>query len=148
MSKAEQVILVCGRYEGIDERVIEELATSEISIGNYVVSGGEVAATVIVDAVTRYVPGSLGNDKSVLNDSFSAPEALTNRIEHPHYTRPSEYRGLRVPEVLVSGNHTAIATWRRTASLKKTLKNRPDLLHETFSDGDEQIDGKGLESHV
>lgn len=148
LSKAEQIILVCGRYEGIDERVIEELATSEISIGNYVVSGGEVAAAVIVDAVTRYVPGSIGNDKSVLNDSFSSPEALADRVEHPHYTRPAEYRGLRVPDVLLSGNHRAVNSWRRAASLKKTLKNRPDLLNETFLDGDEQIKGKGLESHV
>ena len=128
LSKSEQIVLICGRYEGIDERVTEELATAEISIGDYVVSGGEVAAAVVVDAVTRYVPGAVGKEESILRDSFSDPLALTPHVEHPHYTRPAEYRGLGVPNVLMSGDHAAIAGWRQAAAMRKTLKNRPDLV--------------------
>ena len=94
LSRADQVVLVCGRYEGIDERVVEHLATAEISIGNYVVSGGEIAAAVIVDAVTRYVPGAVGKEESILKDSFSDPGAVAQSVEHPHYTRPAQYRGV------------------------------------------------------
>ncbi len=130
LSKSDQIVLICGRYEGIDERVTEDLATAEISIGDYIVSGGEIAAAVVVDAVTRYVPGAVGKEESILRDSFSDPMALSPRVEHPHYTRPAEYRGLRVPEVLISGDHAAIAGWRQAAAFEKTLKNRPDLVHE------------------
>jgi len=128
LSKAEQVILVCGRYEGVDERVIEHLATAEISIGDFILSGGEIAAAMIVDAVTRYVPGVVGKEESILRDSFSDPAAETQVVEHPHYTRPADFRGWTVPEVLISGDHEAVRQWRREEALKKTERNRPDLL--------------------
>jgi tRNA (guanine37-N1)-methyltransferase len=128
LSRAEQVILICGRYEGIDERVVEHLATAEISIGDFIVSGGEIAAAVVVDAVTRYVPGVVGKEESVLRDSFSDPAADVQTVEHPHYTRPAEFRGWKVPETLISGDHEAVRSWRRTAALMKTTRNRPDLL--------------------
>ena len=128
LSRAEQVILICGRYEGVDERVVDHLATAEISIGDFIVSGGEIAAVVVVDAVTRYVPGVVGKEESVLRDSFSDPAAEMQMVEHPHYTRPAEFRGWKVPEVLISGDHDAVRNWRRDAALKKTEKNRPDLL--------------------
>jgi tRNA (guanine37-N1)-methyltransferase len=128
LSKAEQVILICGRYEGIDERVIEHLATAEISIGDFILSGGEIAASVVVDAVTRYVPGVVGKEESILRDSFSDPATETQLVEHPHYTRPADFRGWKVPEVLISGDHEAVRNWRYNAALQKTEKNRPDLL--------------------
>ena len=128
LSRADQVILLCGRYEGIDERVVNELATAELSVGSFIVSGGEVAAALVIDAVTRYVPGAVGKEASVLNDSFSDPERVETRVEHPHYTRPAEFRGMRVPEVLLSGNHETISRWREREALRKTLKNRPDLI--------------------
>jgi tRNA (guanine37-N1)-methyltransferase len=128
LSKADQVILICGRYEGIDERVVENLATAEISIGDFIVSGGEIAAAVLVDAVTRYVPGVVGKEESILRDSFSDPAADVQLVEHPHYTRPAEFRGWNVPEVLVSGDHEAVRVWRHEAALEKTRRNRPDLL--------------------
>jgi len=128
LSKADQVILVCGRYEGIDERVVEHLATAEISIGDFIVSGGEIAAAVIVDAVTRYVHGVVGKEESILRDSFSDPAAETQLLEHPHYTRPAEFRGWKVPEVLISGNHEAVHHWRYESARQKTERNRPDLL--------------------
>src|SRR5438093_10670900 len=128
LSKAEQVILICGRYEGIDERVIEHLATAEISVGDFILSGGEIAAALVVDAVTRYVPGVVGKEESILRDSFSDPAAVHQLVEHPHYTRPAEFRGWSVPEVLVSGDHEAVRQWRHEAAVKKTAKNRPDLL--------------------
>jgi tRNA (guanine37-N1)-methyltransferase len=128
LSKTEQLILICGRYEGIDERVNERLATAEISIGDFILSGGEIAAVAVADAVARYVPGVVGKDESVLRDSFSDPAALTQLVEHPHYTRPADFRGWRVPDVLVSGDHEAVRQWRREAALKKTARNRPDLL--------------------
>lgn len=128
LSRAEQVILICGRYEGIDERVIDHLATAEISIGDFILSGGEIAAAMVVDAVTRYVPGVVGKEESILRDSFSDPAAATQLVEHPHYTRPVEFRGWRVPDVLISGDHEAIRNWRYEAALKKTERNRPDLL--------------------
>jgi tRNA (guanine37-N1)-methyltransferase len=128
LSRADQVILICGRYEGVDERVVEHLATAEISIGDFIVSGGEIAAVVVVDAVTRYVPGVVGKEESILRDSFSDPAAERQLVEHPHYTRPAEFRGWKVPEVLVSGDHEAVREWRCEAALKKTEKNRPDLL--------------------
>jgi tRNA (guanine37-N1)-methyltransferase len=120
---ASQIILICGRYEGIDERVGERLATDEISIGDYVLSGGEPAAIVVIDAVVRLLPGALGNESSTTNESFSQ-----GRLGHPQYTRPTEFSGLSVPDVLLTGNHAEIARWRREAALRKTKRNRPDLL--------------------
>jgi tRNA (guanine37-N1)-methyltransferase len=128
LSKAQQVILICGRYEGIDERVVENLATAELSIGDFVLSGGEIGAALIVDAVARYVPGVVGKEESVLRDSFSDPASLEQKVEHPHYTRPAEFRGWKVPDVLVSGNHEAVRKWREEAARQKTARNRPDLL--------------------
>jgi len=128
LSRAGQIMVICGRYEGVDERVVEHLATAEISIGDFIVSGGEIAAAVVVDAVTRYVPGVVGKEESILRDSFSDPAAERQLVEHPHYTRPAEFRGWKVPEVLISGDHEAVREWRRQAALKKTEKNRPDLL--------------------
>jgi tRNA (guanine37-N1)-methyltransferase len=119
----EQVVLVCGRYEGVDERVAEMLVTDEISVGDYVLSGGEPAAAIVVDAVVRLIPGALGSETSAVNESFS--EGL---LDFPHYTRPPEFRGRAVPEVLLGGNHAEIARWRRRAALLKTRRNRPDLL--------------------
>ena len=128
LSKAEHVILICGRYEGIDERVVEHLATAEISIGDFIVSGGEIAAAVVVDAVSRYVPGVVGKEESLLRDSFSDPAEEVQLVEHPHYTRPAEFRGWKVPEVLISGDHEAVRKWRYEAAMRKTERNRPDLL--------------------
>lgn len=121
--RAEHLVLICGRYEGVDERVAEALVTDEISIGDYVLSGGEPAAVVLVDAVVRLLPGALGSETSALNESFSA-----GLLDCPQYTRPPEFRGMRVPDVLASGNHGEIARWRREAALAKTERNRPDLL--------------------
>jgi tRNA (guanine37-N1)-methyltransferase len=128
LSKADQVILICGRYEGVDERVIEHLSTAEISIGDFIVSGGEIAAAVVVDAVARYVPGVVGKEESILRDSFSDPASETQLVEHPHYTRPADFRGWQVPEILISGDHEAVRKWRYEAALRKTQRNRPDLL--------------------
>lgn len=120
---ASQIVLICGRYEGVDERVGEALATDEISIGDYVLSGGEPAAVVVIDAVVRLLPGALGNETSATNESFSE-----RRLGHPQYTRPTEFSGMSVPDVLLTGNHGEIARWRREAALRKTERNRPDLL--------------------
>jgi tRNA (guanine37-N1)-methyltransferase len=120
---ASQLVLICGRYEGVDERVCEALTTDEISIGDYILSGGEPAAVVLIDSLVRLLPGALGNETSASNESFA--EGL---LDHPQYTRPMEFKGLSVPEVLLKGNHAEIARWRRDAALKKTRKNRPDLL--------------------
>ncbi len=137
-----RMILICGRYEGVDERVAEHLATDEISIGDFVLSGGELPAIMIVDAVTRLLPGSLGNEASTQNESFNTSDAEANTsadlrskssgpqmlLDFPHYTRPAEYRGWKVPGVLIGGNHAEVAAWRRAAALKKTRENRPDLM--------------------
>jgi tRNA (guanine37-N1)-methyltransferase len=120
---AERIVLICGRYEGVDERVSQALATDEISIGDYVLSGGEPAAMVVVDAIVRLLPGALGSETSALFESFS--EGL---LDHPQYTRPPDFRGLKVPDVLLSGNHAEIERWRKEAALAKTRRNRPDLL--------------------
>ena len=120
---ATRIVLICGRYEGVDERVSEALATDEISIGDYVLSGGEPAAMVVVDAVVRLLPGALGSETSAVFESFS--EGL---LDHPQYTRPPEFRGMKVPDVLLSGNHAEIERWRKEAALTKTRRNRPDLL--------------------
>jgi tRNA (guanine37-N1)-methyltransferase len=117
------LVLVSGRYEGVDERVVEGLPAEEVSIGDYVVSGGELPALVVIEAVTRLVPGVVGTEESLARESFE--EGL---LDHPHYTRPQEYRGLRVPDVLVSGDHARIEEWRRQAAEEKTRRNRPDLL--------------------
>ncbi len=121
--QASHIVLICGRYEGVDERVADQLVTDEISIGDYVLSGGEPAALVVIDALTRLLPGAVGNESSTTNESFS--ESL---LDCPQYTRPPEFSGLKVPEVLLNGNHAEIARWRREAALKKTERNRPDLL--------------------
>ena len=120
---AAQVVLLCGRYEGVDERVAETLATDEVSIGDYVLSGGEPAAMVVIDAVVRLIPGALGSETSALNESFSA-----GLLDHPQYTRPPDFRGMKVPEVLLSGNHAEIERWRKEAAIEKTKRKRPDLL--------------------
>jgi len=120
------LVLVAGRYEGVDERVVEGLGTEEISIGDYVLSGGEVPALVVLEAVTRLVPGVIGRDESHERDSFGQDGLL----DHPHYTRPPEFRGMAVPEVLLSGDHAAIERWRREAARQKTRRNRPELLEE------------------
>jgi tRNA (guanine37-N1)-methyltransferase len=125
-AELEELLLICGRYEGVDERVAEYLADDEISIGDFVLSGGELAAAVIVDAVARLLPGVLGNKDSSRNESFSAEsEGL---LDCPQYTRPAEFRGWKVPEVLLGGNHEEIKRWRREASREKTQRLRPDLL--------------------
>jgi len=118
------LVLLCGRYEGVDERITEGLPAEEVSIGDYVLSGGEVPALVLLEAVTRLVPGVIGREESHERDSFGA-EGL---LDHPHYTRPAEFRGMRVPDVLLSGNHAQIEAWRREAAAEKTRRNRPDLL--------------------
>jgi len=139
LAALERMVLICGRYEGVDERVIDFLADREISIGDYVLSGGELGAAVIVEAVTRLIPGALGNEASSRQESFTE-HALTEAagadstcgsgglLDYPHYTRPAEFRGMAVPEVLVNGNHLEIRRWRREQALRKTLRNRPDLL--------------------
>ena len=118
------LVLICGRYEGVDERVAEGLPAEEVSIGDYVVAGGEVPALVVLEAVTRLVPGVIGREESHEQDSFGDAGVL----DHPHNTRPAEFRGMRVPETLLSGNHAEIERWRREAALEKTRRNRPDLL--------------------
>ena len=124
-AREEQLVLICGRYEGVDERVVEGLPAEEVSIGDYVLSGGEVPALVVIEAVTRLIPGVIGRAESIQRDSFE-----TGMLDHPHYTRPIEFRGMTVPEVLRSGDHAAIEKWRREAALAKTRKNRPDLLQQ------------------
>jgi tRNA (guanine37-N1)-methyltransferase len=120
----DQVILLCGRYEGVDERVVEEVVDEEISIGDVVLSGGELAACVVIDAVVRLLPGALGCEQSAREDSFGAGDGL---LDYPHYTRPAEFRGRRVPDVLLGGNHAEIARWRRRQALERTIRRRPDL---------------------
>jgi tRNA (guanine37-N1)-methyltransferase len=140
----DRIVLLCGRYEGVDERVAEHLATDELSIGDFVLSGGELGAALIVDAVTRLLPGALGNEDSTVNESFSAVEVTSSEarlssshhspvtshlsLDCPHYTRPAEFRGWPVPNVLLGGNHEEIRRWRLQKALEKTRRNRPDLL--------------------
>jgi tRNA (guanine37-N1)-methyltransferase len=123
LGREPHLTLLCGRYEGVDERVVEGLPAEEVSIGDYVLSGGELPALVLIEAVTRLVPGVIGREESHERDSFSDPALL----DHPHYTRPREFRGMAVPEVLVGGNHAEIERWRREAAEAKTRRNRPDL---------------------
>jgi tRNA (guanine37-N1)-methyltransferase len=122
-ANCEQLVLICGRYEGVDERVADALVTDEISIGDYVLSGGEAAALVVIDATIRLLPGALGSETSATNESFS-----DGLLDCPQYTRPPEFEGMRTPEVLMTGNHAEIARWRREAATEKTRRNRPDLL--------------------
>jgi len=130
LAQTRRVVLLCGRYEGVDERVSELVADQELSIGDYVLSGGELGAAVILDATMRLLPGVLGNDASSDFESFErgAAEGAGGLLDHPQYTRPAEFRGLAVPEVLSGGNHEQIRRWRREQALRKTLRNRPDLL--------------------
>ena len=144
-AQLDRILFLCGRYEGVDERVAEHLANEEISIGDFVLSGGELPAALVLDAVTRLLPGALGNQASSQNESFSLLEraeksqtgALHKALSHgrtlldfPHYTRPADYRGWKVPEVLIGGNHAEVAQWRHRMALEKTLRNRPDLFHD------------------
>ena len=136
-AQLERLILICGRYEGVDERVAEHLATEEICVGDYVLSGGELPAAIVVDAVTRLLPGAVGNEASTQNESFAqyggAGRFAAGRgalLDYPHYTRPAEYRGWAVPEVLIGGNHAEVAKWRREKALEKTRRHRADLLGE------------------
>jgi tRNA (guanine37-N1)-methyltransferase len=152
-AKLDRIVLVCGRYEGVDERVAEHLATDEISIGDFVLSGGELPAAMILDAVTRLIPGALGNEDSTVNESFSEGSAseqsraptfqtagaelrISGRgiLDYPHYTRPQIFRDWTVPEILMSGNHEEIRRWRRQKALEKTLRNRPELLEAAAGD--------------
>jgi tRNA (guanine37-N1)-methyltransferase len=147
LSALDRIVLICGRYEGVDERISDHLADREVSIGDYVLSGGELGAAVIVDAVTRLIPGAVGNQNSTRQESFtSAAESADEDagegaratpsstcvsgglLDYPHYTRPADFRGMTVPEVLMNGNHDQIRNWRRKTALAKTLRNRPDLL--------------------
>ena len=125
LAKEEHLIFICGHYEGYDERIREHLITDEMSIGDYVLTGGELPAAVVIDAVSRLLPGVLGNETSAVTDSFS-----TGLLEYPHYTRPVEFRGWKVPDMLLSGHHANIEAWRREQALKRTLDRRPDLLDE------------------
>jgi len=135
----DRIVLICGRYEGVDERISEHLADREVSIGDYVLSGGELGAAVIVDTVTRLIPGAVGNENSTRQESFTNHAELSGDgpsstcvsgglLDYPHYTRPADFRGMAVPEVLMNGNHDQIRNWRRKTALEKTLRNRPDLL--------------------
>lgn len=156
LAATERVVIICGRYEGVDERVSEMLCDREISIGDYVLSGGELAAAVIVDAVVRLLPGALGNPDSSRFESFGADDTVIDSpsaegpprstygsgglLDYPHYTRPAEFRGVAIPDALLGGNHEAIRQWRRRMALKKTLENRPDLLEKiAISEEDQEI---------
>lgn len=129
--ETKHIILLCGRYEGVDERVNKALVTDEISIGDYVLSGGEPAAIVVTDAIVRLLPNALGNEASAVNDSFTE-----NLLDFPHYTQPREFRGMTVPDVLLSGNHAEIEKWRKQKALEKTQKFRPDLLNKEIAESD------------
>lgn len=134
-AKEEHLIFICGHYEGYDERIREHLVTDELSIGDYVLTGGELPAMVAIDSIVRLLPGVLGNETSAVTDSFS-----TGLLEYPHYTRPAEFRGWKVPDILLSGHHANIELWRREQALKRTLERRPDLLDKVeLTDQDRQI---------
>jgi tRNA (guanine37-N1)-methyltransferase len=145
----DRIVLVCGRYEGVDERVADFLADRELSIGDYVLSGGEMAAAVIVEAVMRLLPGAVGNEASTQQESFTVDAKVKSAggadstcgsnglLDYPHYTRPADFRGIAVPEALMSGNHEEIRRWRRQQALEKTLRNRPDLLEGAVLSGED-----------
>ena len=134
LSQCEHLVFICGHYEGVDERVSQLVVDEEISIGDYVLTGGELPAMVVVDSVARLLPGVLGSDESSIEESFSA-----NLLEYPQYTRPREFRGMAVPDILLSGNHKEIAKWRRSKSLQRTLARRSDLLSQPLSKVDEEL---------
>lgn len=133
-----ELVLICGRYEGVDERVGRFLADEEVSIGGYVLSGGELAAAVVVDSVARLIPGVLGNEESARRESFEAEDRdAPALLDYPHYTRPADFRGMKAPDVLLGGNHEAIRRWRRERALEKTRLVRPDLLRDFERDGEQ-----------
>jgi tRNA (guanine37-N1)-methyltransferase len=157
LSALERIVLICGRYEGVDERISEHLADREVSIGDYVLSGGELGAAVIVDTITRLIPGAVGNSNSTRQESFTSEVAGESArstftadcgpsstcvsgglLDYPHYTRPADFRGMVVPEVLMNGNHDDIRSWRRKTALAKTLRNRPDLLERVALTADDR----------
>jgi tRNA (guanine37-N1)-methyltransferase len=167
LAQSKRVVLLCGRYEGVDERVSELVADQELSIGDYVLSGGELAAAVVLDTTMRLLPGVLGNEASAEYESFGPADSVLETkapglhsthgagglLDYPHYTRPAEFRGLAVPEVLSSGNHEQIRRWRREQALRKTLRNRPDLLHNAELSAEDrgflrtlEVDPKGARS--
>lgn len=125
LAREEELVIICGHYEGFDERIREHLVTDELSIGDFVLTGGEIASLAIVDSVVRLLPGVLGNERSAEHDSFT-----TGLLEHPHYTRPAEFRGWKVPDILLSGHHERIAEWRHREALRRTWQRRPDLLRD------------------
>lgn len=141
LSRRSRIVLICGRYEGMDERVAQSLATDELSIGDYVLSGGEIAAAVVMECVARLLPGVLGNEESVVQDSFGEESIPGRRVlDWPHYTRPAEFKGMRVPDVLLSGDHEEIRRWRRRKALEKTWRKRPELLADlSLDEEDRQI---------
>jgi len=154
LSALERMVVICGRYEGVDERVSEHLADREVSIGDYVLSGGELGAAVILDTVTRLIPGAVGNEASTRQESFTEPGVARapspanapsstclsgGLLDYPHYTRPADFRGMPVPEVLVNGNHEDIRRWRRKTALTKTLRNRPDLLERVALTDEDRV---------
>lgn len=160
-SQLRRIILICGRYEGVDERVAEHLATDEISVGDFVLSGGELGAAIILDAVTRLIPGALGNEDSAENESFSPrssdsadpaadfpqrgdahSECARGILDYPHYTRPQNFREWEVPEALVSGNHEEVRRWRERMAMEKTRRNRPDLLAGESAGGMRNVSGR------
>jgi tRNA (guanine37-N1)-methyltransferase len=165
MSELDRVFLICGRYEGVDERVSEFLADREISVGDFILSGGELPAAIIVDAVTRLLPGALGNEASARTESFGTGEvnphlpvdaegkripdstiSAGGLLDYPHYTRPADFRGMVVPEALASGDHEAIRRWRRKQALEKTLRNRPELLDQADLSHEDREILKGLKA--
>jgi tRNA (guanine37-N1)-methyltransferase len=143
LSRHERIALLCGRYEGVDERIREHLVTDEISIGDYVLTGGELPALLIIDAVSRLIPGVLGDPTGAQDDSHSM-----GLLEYPHFTKPSEFRGWKVPEILLSGDHGKIEKWRREQALERTLKKRPDMLEKAELSEKEQKFVEGLKSKV
>jgi tRNA (guanine37-N1)-methyltransferase len=128
LSEVDRLVLICGRYEGVDERVVENVVDDELSIGDYVLSGGEIPAMVLTDAIVRLLPGALGCESSIERESFSRASDWQGLLDYPQYTRPANYRGLEVPGVLLGGNHAEIERWRRSKAIEKTLKRRPELL--------------------
>lgn len=142
LAQEEHIVLICGHYEGFDERIRQHLATDELSIGDYVLTGGEIPAMVVLDSVVRLLPGVLGNEQSVAADSFAH-----GLLEHPHYTRPASFRNWQVPDVLLSGNHAEIEKWRRLESIRRTWERRPELLGHVELNEEEQRFLKQLEQH-
>src|SRR5258708_17810150 len=160
LAALDRIVLICGRYEGVDERVADFLADRELSIGDYVLSGGELAAAVIVEAVMRLLPGAVGNEASTQQESFTVDAKLKSAggadstcgsnglLDYPHYTRPAEFRGIAVPEALMSGNHEEIRKWGGKRALQKTLRNRPDLLEGAVLSEEDQKFLAGIKNHL